>query len=423
MKYTVGETFVGAGGSFLGFKNKGFKSIYVNDLDSNFLKTLVYNNPELEREAFIDDRPIEKVDAKSILEKTGLKKGELDVLFGGVVCKGHSLAGVRDPNDPRNTLYLEQLRLVKELKPKISVIENVPAMAQTLIPNSDLPADIKERITYVWQKLEDFKGIRAELTKKGKDLTNEEKQLYESIKAEKKELEQVIKANSVGLIEDMKNQYEKMGYRVYIQNLNAAWYGSHTKRVRIIIVAVRNDISGEYEFPYIQYYSRDLGNSIKGVKMAEKIKQPKTTEDALKMIDAIKNNPTVDEDNKPMTHADKTVERFKYIPQGQNIVSVMDKVPSHLKISKYYSRGNTMRLDPNKPSPTLVPGHSNFPVHPTEHRSITVREAAVISGFPIDYKFFGSHTKRCEQVGNAVPIELAEAVAESVKKFLDNNLK
>ena len=423
MKYTVAETFVGAGGSFLGFKNKGFKSIYVNDLDTNFLKTLVYNNPELEKEAFIDDRPIEKVDIKSIFEKTGLKKRELDVLFGGVVCKGHSLAGVRDPNDPRNTLYLEQLRLVKELEPKISVIENVPAMAQTLIPNSDLAPDIKERISYVWQKLEDFKGKRAELTKKGKDLTDDEKKLYESIKAEKKELEQVIKENSVGLIEDMKNQYEKMGYRVYIQNLNAAWYGAHTKRVRIIIVAIRNDISGEYEFPEIQYYSKDLGNSINGVKMAEKIKQPKTTGDALKLIDAIKNSPDVDEDNKPMTHAEKTVERFKYIPQGQNIVSVMDKVPSHLKISKYYSRGNTMRLDPNKPSPTLVPGHSNFPVHPTEHRSITVREAAVISGFPVDYKFFGSHTKRCEQVGNAVPVELAEAVAESVKKFLDENLK
>ena len=57
-----------------------------------------------------------------------------------------------------------------------------------------------------------------------------------------------------------------------------------------------------------------------------------------------------------------------------------------------------MRLDDNLPSPTLVPGHSNFPVHPYEHRSITVREAATITGFPTNYKFFGNHTKRCEQV-------------------------
>ena len=78
-----------------------------------------------------------------------------------------------------------------------------------------------------------------------------------------------------------------------------------------------------------------------------------------------------------------------------------------------------MRLDGNKCSPTLVPGHSNFPVHPVEHRSITVREAAAITGFPIDYKFFGSHSKRCEHVGNAVPPALARALAQSSKKLLD----
>lgn len=70
----------------------------------------------------------------------------------------------------------------------------------------------------------------------------------------------------------------------------------------------------------------------------------------------------------------------------------------------------------------MVPGHSNFPVHPTENRSITVREAACITGFPIDYKFFGNHSKRCEHVGNAVPPKLAEAIAIEVKKFLDLNI-
>ncbi|GAA7013929.1 hypothetical protein AOH420_05190 [Helicobacter pylori] len=79
-----------------------------------------------------------------------------------------------------------------------------------------------------------------------------------------------------------------------------------------------------------------------------------------------------------------------------------------------------MRLKMDALSPTLVPGHSNFPLHPTEHRSITIREAATITGFPISYKFFGSHTKRCEQVGNAVPIALSSAIAKEVKRFLDS---
>ncbi|GAA8867203.1 hypothetical protein TH0294_02810 [Helicobacter pylori] len=84
-----------------------------------------------------------------------------------------------------------------------------------------------------------------------------------------------------------------------------------------------------------------------------------------------------------------------------------------------------MRLKMDALSPTLVPGHSNFPLHLTEHRSITIREAATITGFPItgfpiSYKFFGSHTKRCEQVGNAVPIALSNAIAKEVKRFLDS---
>ena len=81
-----------------------------------------------------------------------------------------------------------------------------------------------------------------------------------------------------------------------------------------------------------------------------------------------------------------------------------------------------MRLNGSGLSPTLVPGHSNFPIHPREHRSITVREAAVISGFPHNYKFFGNHSKRCEHVGNAVPPLLAKALAKECYNFLEANI-
>jgi len=126
-----------------------------------------------------------------------------------------------------------------------------------------------------------------------------------------------------------------------------------------------------------------------------------------------------DKDNESMNHAKKTVDRFKYIKEGGNITDVMDELPNELKISSFYSRGNTMRLHMDKLSPTLVPGHSNFPVHPKEHRSITVREAAVITGFPMDYKFFGNHSKRCEHVGNAVPPPLASAIAKECANLLN----
>lgn len=147
---------------------------------------------------------------------------------------------------------------------------------------------------------------------------------------------------------------------------------------------------------------------------------PKTVNDALKEIDY---NNQEDIDNKPMNHSPKTIERFKYIPEGDSIANHIEELPNNLKISKFYSRGSTMRLAGNEPSPTLVPGHSNFPVHPKENRSITVREAAAITGFPNNYKFFGTHSKRCEHVGNAVPPALARALAQECNKILDDYYK
>lgn len=144
-----------------------------------------------------------------------------------------------------------------------------------------------------------------------------------------------------------------------------------------------------------------------------------TQNDALSTIDYN----VKDADNIPMNHNPRTVERFRYIPEGDNIANHIDELPEELKISRFYSRGNTMRLAGNEPSPTLVPGHSNFPIHPREHRSITVREAATITGFPNNYHFVGSHTKRCEEVGNAVPPALSTAVAKQVNVLLDEYYK
>ena len=66
-----------------------------------------------------------------VLSKIENKK--VDVLFGGIVCKGFSLAGVRNPFDPRNYLYQHQLRLVNILKPKVSIIENVTAIKNMML--------------------------------------------------------------------------------------------------------------------------------------------------------------------------------------------------------------------------------------------------------------------------------------------------
>jgi len=423
-KYLIAETFVGAGGSHVGFKQAGFKAVYVNDFDENFLETLVKNNPELKEEAFIDSRSILEVDAESILKKTKLKKGDIDVLFGGIVCKGFSLAGDRSPNDERSYFYHKQLDLVSKLRPKISVIENVVGILNGKVLSNDTPKKVKDEVDALWKEIANFKGQKADLRKKNKISKDFEKN-GENLKEKRKDILLNLEKSGymVPVVKDIYNIYKSLGYKVKHKVLNTAWYGAATKRERVVIVAVRNDIKDEFKFPLPVYHSKDLRTKLDFEKeeLAKiKFKKPKTVNDALSLIDYRNKN---DVDNEPMKHGDKTVERFKYIPEGDNIARNLEKLPKHLIISKFYSRGNTMRLDRNQPSPTLVPGHSNFPVHPTEHRSISVREAATITGFPIDYKFVGSHTKRCEQVGNSVPPPLARAIGEECKILLDKFYK
>ena len=424
--YTVFETFVGAGGSHLGFINNGFKTKYVNDIDKDCLNTLVYNNPELEKEAVIDDNSIVNIDPNEILKQTKMQPKELDVLFGGLVCKGFSLAGERSPNDERNYFYRKQLNKVKIVKPKISIIENVPGIQNAKVLSPDAPDEVAKKIDEIWQKLENYKGLKASV-RKSNNITKEIQEQGKILRKEKEDMIKYLENNNllISVIDDIKMTYDKLGYNIYMQVLNSACYGAATKRERVIIVAVRKDINIDFEFPKATYGNKAFESKYLYlyIGLNNEVKPLRTVNDALS---------TINYDNKedidivPMQHSSKTIKRFTYIPEGDSIANHIDELPEDLKISKFYSRGNTMRLAGDEPSPTLVPGHSNFPVHPKEDRSITVREAATITGFPQNYKFFGSHTKRCEEVGNAVPPPLSTAIAKSAKELLDkyyNNCK
>ena len=163
---TIVETFVGAGGAHLGFKNAGYKSLLVNDIDKDTINTLLLNKV-ISKENYLMC-PIEDITEEILLNKIGNKK--VDVLFGGIVCKGFSLAGVRNPFDIRNYLYKHQLRLVSILKPKVSVIENV-----TAIKNMILYVNCEETITTfdAYTKLSDsnklLNGEKSSKRKNGQD--------------------------------------------------------------------------------------------------------------------------------------------------------------------------------------------------------------------------------------------------------------
>ncbi len=125
-KPTVVSLFAGCGGSSLGYKMAGFKEFLAIDFDHNAVETFKLNFPSVPAW----ERDIKTVTGNEVLEACRMKRGALDVLDGSPPCQGFSLSGRRDVNDPRNDLFLEYVRLIGELSPKVFVMENVSGMVK-----------------------------------------------------------------------------------------------------------------------------------------------------------------------------------------------------------------------------------------------------------------------------------------------------
>ena len=122
-KYTVIDCFCGAGGLSLGFEKAGFNVEYAFDLDEKAVLTYNKNKQYHHGPAFVRD--IYKVSKRSIEKDIGHKLGRVDVVIGGPPCQGFSVQRRGEDNDPRNQLVLEYVRLLKEIKPRFFVMENV----------------------------------------------------------------------------------------------------------------------------------------------------------------------------------------------------------------------------------------------------------------------------------------------------------
>lgn len=121
---TVISTFCGCGGSSLGYKLAGYKELLAIDFNENSIETFKQNFPEVP----IWFKDLTKINGKDILDFCNISKGDLDILDGSPPCQGFSIAGKRNVNDSRNDLFKDFVRLIKELEPKIFVMENVTGM-------------------------------------------------------------------------------------------------------------------------------------------------------------------------------------------------------------------------------------------------------------------------------------------------------
>jgi DNA (cytosine-5)-methyltransferase 1 len=123
---TVISTFAGCGGSSLGYKLSGFHELLAVEWDDNAVETFRLNFPGVP----VYHGDITKLTGAECMKLSGVKSRELDVLDGSPPCQGFSTAGKRKFDNPRNSLFKEFTRLLKELQPKVFVMENVTGMVK-----------------------------------------------------------------------------------------------------------------------------------------------------------------------------------------------------------------------------------------------------------------------------------------------------
>lgn len=150
-KFTCVDLFSGAGGLSRGFYDAGYDVVLGVDFDEAALKTFKENHGTAEAMK-LDLFDHDNIDV--IINYLKDRDIKLDVLVGGPPCQGFSIAGPRDMNDKRNSLYLAMVKLADRLKPQAVVLENVPGMLQT---NGGIGA---KRI------IQDFKEIGYNMTPK-----------------------------------------------------------------------------------------------------------------------------------------------------------------------------------------------------------------------------------------------------------------
>lgn len=191
--------------------------------------------------------------------------------------------------------------------------------------------------------------------------------------------------------------FERIGYRVFVATLNSADYGVPQIRKRVFFFGTL--LKGDFEWPAPTHGTAENPHipvwSVIGDLCGKNTEVPNHTF---------------------LRHGDKVVARYRLIPEGGRMPPP-SLLPEEIRRKNF---GNTYkRLHRERPSLTLVPGNNAFPVHPIEHRSLSPREAARIQTFPDNYVFLGSRAEQCKLVGNAVPVLLAERLAQSVRAHIE----
>lgn len=347
------DLFSGCGGLSYGLYQAGFEIVSGSDNWKDSLDTFLLNHKK--SSTLLGD--IRDISSQYIRKRVG----SIDLIVGGPPCQGFSLTGPRNFYDKRNTLYLEFLRVVKDLKPKGFIIENVPGLA------SLFEGQVRERIT---------------------------------------------------------QEFSKIGYNVNSKILNASDYGVPQDRKRIVFVGLRSNKIFEFPLPThfdqntLPIFKKKLtvwdaisdlplldgeylGKEVMEYSSPVRTKYQRLMRKGSKYI----------YNHVAARHDERTIKIISHVPEGKNYKSLPEEYINTRNFHVAWTR-----MDRNKPAPTIDTGHRHH-FHPVANRVPTVRESARLQSFPDTFIFTNTKTSQYIQVGNAVPPLLAKRLGEKMLEY------
>lgn len=400
------DIFAGCGGLSLGLMQAGWTGLFAIEQDINAFQTL-HDNLLLSNTAYQFEWPswLPKT-PHSVTDVLGKYRnniasleGHVDMLVGGPPCQGFSMAGRRDPNDPRNRLVEAYLEFVNLIKPRIVLIENVRGITLDF-DDGDEPTG---KINYA-------------------------KRIITTISSD---------------------------YVVSSQMIDTSQFGVPQKRHRFFIIAIRSDIAWNLDGTPFEAIER-VRHSFIGAKGISAV--PVSAKSAISDLEIIRNGKVPSRENAgfseidyvcPLTsyqrlmnegmigplsdtrlarHRPEIVGRFEKIidichADGRLNVSLSREMRASFGLRKCAIRV----LDPDTPSPTITSMPDDL-IHYCEPRALTVRENARLQSFPDWFAFKGKYTTggdrrrkevpRFTQVANAVPPLVAEAIGTALAQLL-----
>ena len=304
---------------------------------------------------------------------------------------------------PRGKLFEDYVKIVKEIRPKYFVMENVKGLMSMEHDRVRLNKSDQRKLDKI-KKLENkknellLKRKQSKNTPKIKFTRTEENQL-EEIKEKLKEERKITSSLRIKVTETIKKRFLTLGYDVQINVLNAADYGVPQKRQRVIVIGALDGFP--IKFPDASH--KDKSN----VKNLELFKDNLADWVTVKQaIDDLKNSP----ENVTFNHI--------FTKCGKDFQRKINRTPIGRTVYGGFSDAY-FRCPPNEPSRTVKENHGGVFLHYEKDRFMTPRELARLQSFDDEFIFEGSKSQILVQIGNAVPPRLGHDIANSLKEYLD----